>query len=398
MNVPLPDLFLAVCGTNLAFRANGIAMTCSLAETPLHAWHAAHGGRLVDFAGWSMPVQYTSITEEHLATRQHVTLFDVSHMGRLRFDGADVSRFLDGLLTRQVADLAPGRIRYSLVTQDDGGILDDVLVYHLQDPDGQSFHWMVVNASNREKIVKWIDAQISSELDVTYTDHTTQTAMIAVQGPQAMNVAQQIISDVDLAAMRYYRGQIVGRPNQNHWLVSRTGYTGENGVELVVPADEAVDVWEQLMSLGQSESIAAAGLGARDTLRLEAAMPLYGHELSEEINPIQAGLGFAVDVENRNFPGRDAIQNALVDANLPRRVGLKLSGKRVPRQHYATLNAAGNTIGEITSGTYSPTLDCPIAMAYVAPAHSQPGEHVSVDIRGRTEPAAVVPLPFYQRS
>ena len=373
-------------------------MTCSLAETPLHGWHAEHGARLVDFAGWSMPVQYTSITEEHLATRQHVTLFDVSHMGRLRFDGADASAFLDGLVTRQVGNLAPGRIRYSLVTQEDGGILDDVLVYHLKDPNGQSFHWMVVNASNREKIVKWIEAKMSPELDVTFDDHTTQTAMIAVQGPQAMGIAQQLLSEIDLAALRYYRGQVVSRPNQSDWLVSRTGYTGENGVELVVPAEEAVQVWERLMSLGQNESIAAAGLGARDTLRLEAAMPLYGHELSDQINPIQAGLNFAVDVENRSFPGRDAIQQAMNDPNLPRRIGLKLSGKRVPRQHYPVVDSAENVIGEVTSGTYSPTLDCPIAMAYVEPAHSELGTSLAVDIRGRKEPAEIVPLPFYQRS
>ncbi|MDG2381206.1 MAG: glycine cleavage system aminomethyltransferase GcvT [Pirellulaceae bacterium] len=371
-------------------------MTCSLAETPLHAWHVAHGGKMVDFAGWSMPVQYGSITTEHLATRQHASLFDVSHMGRLRFDGKDAAKFLDRLTTRRVSDLSPGRIRYSLMTQDDGGILDDVLVYHLQQPDQSSFYGLVVNASNRQKITDWIRQHQPRDLDVSWIDQTLHSAMIAIQGPQALAIAEQVIK-TDLRALKYFSGQMISVNGQG-WVVSRTGYTGEDGVELVVPSEAAVDLWSQLMTAGKSLGLVAAGLGARDTLRLEAAMPLYGHELTDQINPIQAGLPFAINLKGRQFPGHDAIQRETNDPSLPVRIGLKLAGKRVPRQHYPVVDKSNHPIGEVTSGTFSPTLQHPIAMAYVQPDHATVGTKLAIDIRGRQESAEVVALPFYQRS
>ncbi len=232
----------------------------SLARTPLHDWHAAHGGKLVDFAGWSMPVHYGSIVAEHQATRTAAGLFDVSHMGRLKFTGTAAAAFLDGLVTRRIVDMAPGQVRYGLVTNDDGGVLDDVLVYRLADPSGRTYHLMVVNASNRGKILDWISPRLPNSADLELTDVTTTTAMIAVQGPLAIQFAQPHLK-VDLAGMKYYTGVetvIAGQPA----IVSRTGYTGEDGCELILPAGGAVAIWNSVLAAGESRGARAVGLGA----------------------------------------------------------------------------------------------------------------------------------------
>ena len=254
---------------------------------------------------------------------------------------------------------------------------------------------MVVNAGNREKIVTWIDQHLLPGEDVTFTDQTQQTAMIAVQGPRAGETAQPLF-DFSLADMRYYTGRVCGWAD-GEAIVSRTGYTGEDGYELIVPANSAREVWESLMSAGRDYEIMPAGLGARDTLRLEAALPLYGHELSEDINPLQAGLKFAINLAEREFPGREALVQQSNKADQLRRVGLRLEGKRVARQHYA-ISSRGRPAGEVTSGTFSPTLQFPIAMGYVPSDLADLGTELSVDIRGRPTPAQVVPLPFYKRT
>jgi aminomethyltransferase len=370
-------------------------MDASLATTPLYAWHQAHGGRLVDFAGWAMPVQYTSISAEHLATRQAASLFDVSHMGRFRFRGAAAADWLDGLLTRRVTDLAPGQIRYSLVTRDDGGVLDDVLIYHLAASDAPGDYMLVVNAGNRQKIWDWLQQHQPAQHGVSLRDETTDTAMIAVQGPLACDLVATQLDLEALPNMPYFTGRL-GQLGGQPLLYSRTGYTGEDGVELIVPAGMAQQVWERILTAGSARGVQPAGLGARDTLRLEAAMPLYGHELSEQITPLQAGLDFAVDLAGRQFPGHDVLRS-LNTATLPRRVGLKLAGKRVARQHAAVLDAQGTTVGEVTSGTFSPSLQQSIAMAYVRPEWAELGTSLQVDVRGRPEAAEVVRLPFYRR-
>jgi glycine cleavage system T protein (aminomethyltransferase) len=369
-------------------------MAGDLLKTPLHAWHASHGARLVDFAGWHMPVQYGSIVDEHLATRTAATLFDVSHMGRIRFEGPGAEAFLDRLLTRKVVGMGPGKIRYALMCKEDGGILDDVLIYHLHAHGVGLYYQLVVNASNRQKILAWLAAQKKPTDDVQFADQTQATAMIAVQGPLALRVAEPLVG-ADLGGLAYYTGcetTICGHGG----IVSRTGYTGEDGCELIVPASAAVEVWERLFAEGKELGLAAAGLGARDTLRLEAAMPLYGHELSESINPFQAGLAFAVNLQGREFVGKGTIAVRKDDPSQPVRVGLELAGRRVPREHYPVLSA-GQTVGEVTSGTFSPTLQKPIAMAYVHSAHAAVGAELAVDIRGTAEPAKVVRLPFYRR-
>ena len=370
-------------------------MTDGLLETPLHQWHVDHGGRMVDFAGWSMPVQYTSIVGEHQATRNGVGLFDISHMGRLRFDGAGATAFLDQLLTRRVVGLGEGLIRYSLIVNEAGGILDDVLVYRLSEPDGSPFHMLVVNASNREKIVDWIQGHLTPDHDVRFTDETVATAMIAVPGPNALKLVAPLVA-ASVEALKNYSG-CATKIRDSVGIASRTGYTGEDGCELIVPAVAAAGLWEQLADDGAALGLQPAGLGARDTLRLEAAMPLYGHELSEKIDPYQAGLGFAVHLKNRQFIGHAALAKSKETTGRPCRVGLLIDGKRVAREHFDVLSA-GEVVGEVTSGTFSPTLERPIAMAYVRSDVAEVGTELTVDIRGRSVSASVVPLPFYQRS
>ncbi|HEX6962906.1 MAG TPA: glycine cleavage system aminomethyltransferase GcvT [Lacipirellula sp.] len=365
-----------------------------LLRTPLHAWHAAHGARMVDFAGWSMPVQYHSIVEEHHATRKAVGLFDISHMGRLIIDGPDSGRFLDALLTRRIDDMTPGQVRYSLVCNESGGVLDDVLVYQIQLPEGGlSGYGLVVNASNRKKIVSWLN-QRRGDFDVNIDDKTAEYAMIAVQGPRAIELLDTL-SEYELTSLRYYHG-VMTRIASFRAFASRTGYTGEDGCEIICDAADATIIWTRLFERARDYGGGPVGLAARDTLRLEAGMPLYGHELSEQINPVQAGLGFAVNVRGREFVGREAIIAAQKNEQLPVRVGLQLEGKR-PAREGAVVLQGDRPVGAITSGTFSPTFERPIAMGFVKPTAAAPGSPLAVDIRGQHHAAQVVPLPFYQR-
>lgn len=370
--------------------------TSQLAQTPLHDWHSAHGGRMVDFAGWSMPVQYSSIVDEHNAARTAAGLFDISHMGRLAIHGPDAAKFLDAMVTRRITDMRPGQIRYGLMCNADGGILDDVLVYRWDGelssmPQPPSFH-MVVNAGNRQKIMDWlVDRQI--EFATRTEDLSPATAMIALQGPLAIETLDPH-TDCELTALRYYRG-IATRVMGYDSYVSRTGYTGEDGCEIICPAENAVEIWETLHEAIEPSGGMAVGLGARDTLRLEAGMPLYGHELSENITPLQAGLEFAINLVDRDFIGRDALAGETEGAR-PVRVGLQMDGRRAARDGCPVLDD-GQPVGTVTSGSYSPTFERPLAMAYVKPTAAAIGTPLTVDIRGTQLPATVVPLPFYQR-
>ena len=380
-------------------------MDASVLKTPLFDWHVAHGGRMVDFAGWAMPVQYSSIIEEHLAIRSAVGVVDVSHMGRLRFEGPGAAVFLAELLTRRVADMELGQVRYSLVTNDDGGILDDVLVGYYLDPYGQPFFLLVVNAGNHAKIVDWVHAHLPKERaerpgqEIVFSDVSRLWAMFAIQGPRSVDLLQPLV-DVDLQTMKYYRGAQIRilhpAAQRQGGTISRTGYTGEDGFELSLGAGIAVGVWEVLMEMGRPLGIVPAGLGSRDTLRLEAGMPLYGHELSEQIDPFQAGLGFACHLVGYDFPGRNALLRMQKEPPKAVRIGLEMPGKRAARTGCPILTE-GRKVGEVTSGSYSPTLGKAIAMGYVAPQFTQPGLELQIDIRGHAEPARVVELPFYRR-
>jgi aminomethyltransferase len=383
-----------------------MTMTTELLRTPLHDWHVAHGGRMVDFAGWSMPVQYTSIAEEHNATRNAVGVFDISHMGRLQFFGANIAGFLDHVVTRRVADLKPGQIRYGLVCNEEGGILDDVLVYGDAGNLNVPFS-MVVNAGNRSKIVEWLESHLPEhdkplhKRATWFGDDTMNTAMIAVQGPKALDILSPLFGEkafgvpLNLESLRYYYFERASFGSNGVW-VSRTGYTGEDGFEIICEDECALENWERIVIAAEKVGGMVCGLGARDTLRLEAAMPLYGHELSETINPIQAGLNFAVNLGGRKFIGSDALERIAADKSQPVRIGLHVEGKRVPRQGCPVLQEK-EIVGEVTSGTYSPTLDRPIAMAYVRPTAQAVGTRLAVDIRGTQHGAVVVPLPFYER-
>ena len=353
-------------------------------RTVLYDWHVARGARMVDFAGWDMPVQYTSIIEEHNAVRTAAGLFDISHMGRLSFGGPDALALIQRVYTNNAATLKDGQVRYGLVCNDQGGIRDDVLVYRW--PYGYA---MVVNASNREKIVAWL-AESKGSFNVEVRDQTKDTCMIAVQGPQALELCRGL-TEADASKLGYYHATPTtykGKP----CVVSRTGYTGEVGVEYMVAAGQGVQLWEEILARGARP----CGLGARDTLRLEAAMPLYGHELSEDIDPFQAGLGWAVKLDKGDFRGREALVRRRQDSTLRQRVGLELQGKRIAREAARVL-AKGKEVGIVSSGTFGPTVNKSIAMAYIDPALKEPGTMLEIDIRGKTEPARIVPLPFYKR-
>jgi aminomethyltransferase len=368
----------------------------TLASTPLTAWHLSHGARTGEFAGYQMPIQYSTIVAEHTATRTAAGLFDISHMGRLRFEGGRAHQLLDHLLTRRVSDLQTGMVRYSLMCNEVGGILDDVLVACLESPSGRQYFLLVVNAGNRAKILKWIQPHLADFPDVQFSDATDTTAMMAIQGPKAMEIAGRILP-AKVAKLKYYRGLVTEQMGKA-CIVTRTGYTGEDGIELIVRAEDAPRVWENLLLAGREHGILPVGLGARDTLRLEAAMPLYGHELNESINPYQAGLGFAVNLGDRQFLGSDALA-VVSQATLPvTRIGLKLDGRRSAREGALVLDADRRRIGEVTSGTFSPTLQTPISMAYVATEMGKVGTTLDVDIRGSIVAATVTPLPFYKRS
>jgi aminomethyltransferase len=360
---------------------------------------------MVDFAGWDMPIQYSSIIEEHQAVRTGAGIFDISHMGRLWFEGPDSLNLIQKIYTNNAATMKQGQARYGLICNEHGGILDDVLVYRW--PDGFG---MVVNASNREKIVTWIARHSVAEKvpvqnanqevigyfsqaspkSVRVNDVTAQTFMAAVQGPQAVDMCQGMVPE-PVQQLPYYHSCWTTYEGKR-CAVSRTGYTGEDGLEFIVSADQAQKLWEDLLSRGAKP----CGLGARDTLRLEAAMPLYGHELTEDIDPFQAGLGWAVKLDKGDFVGREALARRRQDKSLPQRVGLELEGKRLAREG-ASVMKDGKAIGKVTSGTFAPTLAKAIAMAYVDPACATQGTICEVDVRGKPAAAKVVPLPFYKR-
>ena len=358
-------------------------------RTPLYDWHQSHGGRLVEYGGWLMPVQYSSIVEEHNAVRNGVGLFDVSHMGRLTFDGPDALAWLEHVTTNHVAHLAQNQIQYSLMANGGGGLIDDVLVYR-----SQYGYMLVCNASNRAHVLAQLERHRESRV-ARLTDRTTDTAMIAIQGPAAEATLQPLYS-APLSSLRYYHltmGRLLGDANA---VVSRTGYTGEDGFEVIVEPEAATRVWEALMDSGRAHGVLPCGLGARDTLRFEAGMPLYGHEMNEAINPYAAGLGWAVKLEKGDFVGRDALVE-FKGKRVQTRIGLKLESKRIARQG-AEVYRDGNPVGLVTSGTFAPTLGESLAMALVDPPSATIGTTLTVDVRGHHETARVVPLPFYKRS
>lgn len=354
-------------------------------RTPLYDWHLAQHGVMVEFGGWDMPIRYGSITEEHQCVRTACGLFDVSHMARLSFSGNDVPALLQHVWTNNAATMKDMQVRYGLICNERGGILDDVLVYRW--PYGWS---MVVNASNRPKIVAWLE-QHKAGRDVTIQDQTESTCMLAVQGPNAVAACAGMFP-INLNEIKYYFAMPTRYKGEN-CVVSRTGYTGEDGVEIMVKAGQGVELADDLLARGAKP----CGLGARDTLRLEAAMPLYGHELNEDLDPLQAGLGWAVKMDKGDFVGRQALLMRQADQARLVRVGLELEGRRAAREGAVVL-ANGQPIGKVTSGTITPTLNKAIAMAYVSFEHAALGTTLATEVGKTQATARVVALPFYRRA
>jgi aminomethyltransferase len=359
--------------------------------TPLLGRHEALGARLIDFAGWSMPVQYRGILEEHRAVRERAGLFDLSHMGELFVEGPEAGGALAHALVTDPPALAVGRAHYSMICAPDGGILDDLIVYRL----AEDRFLVVANASNAQ-LVSDLLAERLDGFRAILDDRSLATALIAVQGPRSAGIVAPL-TDVDLGALRYYaiaEGTVAGFDA----LIARTGYTGEDGFEFFVDNAHAGDLWDALLAAGAPEGLVPVGLGARDTLRLEAGMPLYGNDLDPTVSPYDAGLGRVVKLAKPDdFVGRTALERIAAEGPRRRLVGLVVRGRGIARHGYPVFAAERET-GVVTSGAPSPSLGLAIALAYVAPADGEPGTMLEVGIRDGRVPAEVVPLPFYRRA
>lgn len=375
----------------------------ALRATPLYAAHEALGATFTDFGGWSMPVRYTSDLQEHHAVREAAGLFDISHMGEFLISGPDAGAFLDYALAGRLSTMKDDQAKYSLLLDAGGGIIDDVIVYRY----GPERHLLVANAGNREAVAVAL-ADRATGFDVEVDDATDRIALIAVQGPASQAIIEATIgltADTAYDDLKYYHmthgtyaapgasSATDGRPVAVD--IARTGYTGEDGFELYVPSEVAAALWAALLAAGEPHGLVPAGLAARDSLRLEAGMPLYGHELSLDIVPAQVGLGRVVALDKDDFVGKAGL-GSIVVAGAPVLVGLVAEGRRAGRAGYAVYRG-DEQVGEISSGQLSPTLQHPIAMAFVAPSAAAEGTELTIDVRGTRIPATVTALPFYRR-
>jgi aminomethyltransferase len=359
------------------------SLTAQLKRSPLHARHVAAGARMVPFAGWDMPVQYTSIVAEHMAVRQAVGLFDVSHMGEFIASGPGAADFLASVVPGDVHGMDVGKAIYTQFTNERGGVVDDLLIYRLQD------HFLlVVNASNIEKDWEHLQSHLPKS-GVTLTDASERTALVALQGPKAADTLQAF-TEVDVASIKFFR-LAQGRVAGHDAIIARTGYTGEDGFEIALPADAANDVWDKLVAAGSLP----CGLGARDTLRLEAGLPLYGHEWDDDTSPVEAGFAWTLKSQVY-YLGRNVLDGQQAGGTSRKLVGLKMLGKAPAREGYEVLRGE-TVVGHVASGAPAPALGYPIATAYV-PADVAIGETLNVRIRGSLAPAQVVKMPFYRRS
>jgi aminomethyltransferase len=375
-----------------------------LKHTPLFTAHQKLGARLIDFGGWEMPVQYAGIVQEHLAVRQAAGIFDISHMGEVTVNGAAAEAFLNQVLTNDVRKLNPGESQYTLMCNANGGVIDDLYASRLS---GEVF-LLIINASRIEADVAWLQAQaaqFAGRSDLQLTDASHRYAAVAVQGPRVKEFIDGCISGAAISAMRtdavthLKKNQIGGFAFESHCvLVSRTGYTGEDGFEIVGTGEAILHVWERVLAAGRPFGIQPCGLGARDTLRTEVCYPLYGHELDEHTTPIEAGLGFFVALDKGEFNGRAALAAQKAGGVKKKLAAFKMSEKSPPpRPHYPVWTDGANR-GAVTSGTQSPSLGVGIGLAYVPPAQAKPDTRVDIEIRGRQFGAVVVPKPIYRKA
>jgi aminomethyltransferase len=360
-----------------------------LKSTPLRDEHVALGAKMVDFAGWYMPVQYTGLREEHLACREKIGLFDVSHMGEVRVQGPKALATIEWLTTNHAGRLNNGQAQYSLLPNLDGGLVDDVIVYCLE--KGADY-LVCVNASNADKDFAWM---VKHNRGAELTNESAQWGQIAVQGPRALALVSRVFGErvAEIPVFEFRKMSFAGADV----LVARTGYTGEDGVEIFVPASLTVGLWRALLDQGRDLGVTPVGLGARDTLRTEMKFPLYGHEIDDHTNPFAAGLGWVIKPDKKDFIGREKIVSAK-EAGLPRKlIGLKVRDRAIARQGYKLFSFDNKEIGLVTSGTPSPTLNENIGIAYVDQDFAADGRRFHVDIRGRRIEVEVVPTPFVKR-
>ncbi len=371
-----------------------------LKRTPLFPCYGeTEGARCIDFGGWELPVQFAGIQAEHDAVRQRAGLFDVSHMGEFLVAGPEAEAFLQRMTVNDVSKLAPGQAQYTLLCYPEGGVVDDLLIYRL----GEERFMLVVNASNIAKDLQWLESHLPAAGGgavpaVELTDCSEATALLALQGPAAVRILDRV-TDAPVGELGSFRFLEEAHVCGVQALVSRTGYTGEDGFELYLRAEDASAVWRGLLAAGKDDGLVPVGLGARDTLRFEARLPLYGQELSREITPLEAGLGIFVKLDKGEFIGRDALLK-LKEAGLPRKLaGIEMLDRGIPRSHYPVYaGPEGELIGEVTTGTQSPTLKRNVGLALLKREYSAPDTEVWVEIRGKRLKAKVVKTPFYQRS
>jgi aminomethyltransferase len=359
----------------------------SVQRTALFDAHLALGGRMVDFAGWELPVQYPSgPTVEHHAVRKAAGLFDIDHMGQVELSGPDAELFLQLVQVRDITSLAPYDATYSLLLYSDGTIVDDIFIYCLPD------RWMIViNAANRAKDIAWLNAQAIG-FELSLEDVSDATYMLALQGPKAESILQRIV-DTDLSALPARKAQEI-QLGPVRGLAGRTGYTGEDGFELYFPATAALPVWDLLLATGEADGLIACGLAARDSLRFEACMPLYGHEITSSTNPLSARLGWTI-AWDKEFIGRNALLKQKLEGPDPLLIGFEMLERAVPREHYP-IAIEGTEVGHVTTGMKSPTLDRFLGLGYVSAAHSALGTEIDILIRGQPKKAQIVKRPFYK--
>ncbi|MFP4483050.1 MAG: glycine cleavage system aminomethyltransferase GcvT [Thermovirgaceae bacterium] len=357
-------------------------------KTPLYQKHVDHGGRVVDFSGWALPVQYSGIVEEHKVVREAAGLFDVSHMGEISVTGRGAADLVYQLVVNDTARMKPGKVMYTPMCYETGGVVDDILVYMKGPGD-----WLLaVNAANTDKDYEWILEQASG-MDVTVKNESDETAQVALQGPKAEAIMKRI-TKAPVQELTFYTFMDDVDLDVGRALVSRTGYTGEDGFEIYMPTKIAPKLWDRIMEAGKDEGLVPAGLGARDTLRFEACLPLYGHELEKDITPLEAGLNFTVKLDKTDFIGKKALVKQKEEGLRHRIAGLEMLDKGVPRHGYEVY-ADGKAVGTVTSGSFAPSLDAYLAMALVDVDHSELGTHLEIDIRGRKKSARIVKRPFY---
>jgi len=361
----------------------------TLKRTPLHAAHVAAGARMVPFGGWDMPVQYSGIIDEHRAVRTRAGLFDVSHMGEVSLTGPGAVAFVQRLVTNDLDRIASGQAMYTPMCTAEGGIIDDLLVYRL----GDARLMLVVNAANTDTDLAWFRSHLAR--DVSLTDVSAETALLALQGPRASAILARLTREpVDLIKYYWFREgvEVAGR----RAIVSRTGYTGEDGFELYAPAEDAVHLWQAILEAGRADGILPAGLGARDTLRLEAGLLLHGNDMDTTTTPMEVPLGWTVKLQKGDFIGADVLRRQKTEGTRRRLVGFVLDGRAIAR-HGFPVHVDGRPAGTVTSGSFGPTVEKSIGLGFVPPAQAAPGSPIAVEIRGRAVPGTVVKLPFYTR-